>query len=450
MPGVVTESGDYRVTITDANGCQTITPAVAVRYAQPLQLAYAVDQIPCFGGENGSIDLTVGAGTAPYTYAWTNAPGDTVSTQQDPTAQLTEGTYLVTVTDAAGCTAASIPLVIDPAPEQLMLTAGIEQEPVDCFGGSNGSLSAAPSGGTPPYQYFWTEILQNNDNVPIGGNTPVLPFLSAGTYRLRVVDDNDCLLVSAPVELEQPESVLAIDSAAVVPTRCADSADGRIEVFVSGGWGGYTYEWFAFPGVTDSLLTELPAGSYQVEINDAEGCRRISPFYTITSPDNLTAQLNLTAPTSGNADGAIAVLPTGGTAPYEYTWADDASTDSLRTGLVAGEYTLTLTDAQGCDTVLVVLLESANATRGNLPLTSFTVSPNPTNELATLSWTAPQTISGRIQLYNAQGIILDTQPVNRAATGTYSIDLSAYPAGLYRVVLSTQTGEWTSAQLLRQ
>ena len=449
VPGIVSETGQYRVTITDANGCQTVAPAVPVTFAAPLQLSYAVEQIPCFGGDNGGIDLTVSAGSAPYQYAWANAAGDTVSTQQDPIDQLGAGTYRVTVTDASGCAAASLPLVIDPPPAQLMLPGGITQDPVDCFGGANGSLSALPDGGTPPYQYSWTQLPPGADPVDVGGNSPVLPFLEAGTYRLRVIDANNCLLVTAPVDLLEPDSPLVIDSARIEPPRCADTDDGSVTVWVSGGWGGYAYEWFGF-AATDSTLSGLGTGTYQVEINDAEGCRRISPFYTIDAPDQLSATAELMNPSPGQADGGITLFPAGGTPPYQYAWADTPTADSTRQGLEMGEYVVTLTDAQGCDTTLTLVLESANASLTGGSDVRLHVGPNPTDGPTLLSWTTPTPYTGYVQLLDAFGHELDVRTFHDQSTGRLSFQLEDRPAGVYHFIWRTKTGVVRTRAVVKQ
>ena len=447
VPGTVSESGLYRVTITDANGCQSITPDVAVNFAQPLQLAYTIDPIPCFGGENGGIELTVVAGSGPYTYTWLNAAGDTIAAQEDLPDQLAAGDYRVIVTDARDCTASSPLLTIAPPPAPLMLDQGIQTDPVDCFDGDNGSLSAQPTGGTPPYQYTWSKLPPGADPVVVGTG-PELLFQAAGDYRLRIVDANDCLFVSAPVTLEQPESLLRFDSVAISATNCDQTTDGSIEVFVGGGWGDYQYTWFAFPAATDSLVTGVAPGVYQVEVADAEGCRRISPFYTVLPGDTVTVGVATQAPTPSGSDGQISLTPGGGTAPYQYIWSD-AATDSVRTELPAGTYQVTVTDAAGCTTTVEILLEAATTVTGTSFLRQYSLGPNPTDGRCTVRWEATRAVSGELLLVDIFGRVLQTRKVDSLPKGRLELDLRAYPAGSYRVILRHRNGQYATLPLVR-
>src|SRR5690606_8474173 len=164
-------AGDYTVTVTDANGC-TATETITITEPDELTLSYTPVNVSCFGGSNGSIDLSVTGGTGSYTYAWSNGE----STQEIST--LIAGDYTVTVTDANGCTATET--ITFTEPDELILS--YTPVNVSCFGESNGSIDLSVTGGTGFYTYAWSN----------GESTQDISTLIAGDYTVTVTDTNGC------------------------------------------------------------------------------------------------------------------------------------------------------------------------------------------------------------------------------------------------------------------
>lgn len=143
--GLIT--GTYTVTVTDANGC-TKALAVVVPQLSDINLDVSVTNVTCNGGNNGAIDLTVSGGLPPYNYDWSNMPG---TSNPEDQSNLSAGIYVVTVTDANGCTAVISATITQPT---IILT--VSTTPVSCNGGSNGAINLTATGGTMPYSFNWS------------------------------------------------------------------------------------------------------------------------------------------------------------------------------------------------------------------------------------------------------------------------------------------------------
>jgi hypothetical protein len=244
-------AGIYTVTVTDHIGC---TSSVSDTITQPLSaLAVTIDSItnlPCTGGSTGAITISVSGGTGIDHYTWT--PGN-ITTQN--ISGLTAGTYIVTVTDSAGCTRTDSAIVSKSG----SLSVSDSITPVSCYGLSDGAISVTVSGGTPSYTYSWS-----------GSNaaTPGINGLAAGSYTLTVSDQAGCIL-DVPLSVSQPDS-LSLSLTAVGDTTHG-GATGSIGLSVSGGTGSYTYLWSNTE--TTSNISTLTAGAYCVTVTDQQACR---------------------------------------------------------------------------------------------------------------------------------------------------------------------------------
>ena len=339
----------YSVTVTDANGC-TATTSVNVLEPAVLSANTVAGNVSCNGGNNGTVDLTVTGGTAPYTYAWNNS-----ATTEDMIG-LTAETYSVTVTDANGCTATTSVNVLEPA----VLSANTVAGNVSCNGGNNGTVDLTVTGGTAPYTYLWSNA----------ATTASIAGVAAGTYDVTITDANGCT-ATASVTVTQPTALSA--NAVSTNVSCNGGTNGTIDLTVTGGTAPYSYEWNT--AVTTEDRIGLSAGTYDVAITDANGCTATASA-TITEPTVLVAFAVVDANVSCNSgnDGAATVNVSGGTAPYTYLWSNTATTASIA-GVSAGTYDVTITDANGCTATASVTVTqptalSANAVSGNVSCNS--------------------------------------------------------------------------------
>ncbi len=348
-PADITAAGTYTVTVTDANGCTASANTDVVIYALPTITFSSTFNILCTGGSNGAIDVSVSGGASPYYYNWSNT--DTTQNLNN----LIAGTYQLTVTDANGCSSSSADVVSQPAP----LNVNLSSTDVSCNGASNGSITTSVLGGTPVYTYQWnnTAFTQNLTN------------LSPGVYVLTVTDANDCTASSSAI-VTQPTAISL--NLTATNALCNGQANGAINDSVSGGTPGYTYNWST--GDQTQNITNQGAGTYYLTVTDANSCSATdSAVITEPQPFNISFS-SIPAGCSSDSSGSITTTISGQTPPYSFAWSSygwsTSDTTQNLTGLAAGNYYLTVIDANGCYTTV-------GAAVNQLPSLSATVSSSP-------------------------------------------------------------------------
>ncbi|MDW8273824.1 MAG: gliding motility-associated C-terminal domain-containing protein, partial [Chitinophagales bacterium] len=314
--------GTYILFVTDAQGCQK-RDSVIINEPAPLVLSANILQITCFNANNGVIDLSVNGGTPGYSYLWSNS-----ATTQDLT-NLSQGTYIVTVTDANQCTSTAQYSIINPP---LIITNKFITTPT-CAGDSNGKIDLVVSGGVPPYAYAW-----NN-----GANTEDISNLPTGTYIVTITDSRSCTAVDT-AKVGEPQPLFT--TGFIKDVTCKGYADGFLDITAYGGTLPYYFLWSK-----DSIITEdigaLSGGTYYVTVTDGNGCT-VSGTYFVYEPDSLKLTFNSTNITCyGGSNGAITPIVTGGNYPYTFTWSN-FSGDSVQSNLSAGSYILLVQDFKGC------------------------------------------------------------------------------------------------------
>lgn len=319
-------AGNYTVTITDGNGC-SIQKSFNITQPNAIAATQSQSNVSCNGGSNGSATVSPSGGTGTYTYSWSPA-GGTGATASN----LSAGNYTVTITDTAGCSIQRFFTLTSPG----ALTATQSQTNISCNNGSNGTATVTASGGTNTYSYSWA---------PSGGTASTASNLSAGNYTVTITDSNNCSIQKF-FTITAPAAVAATQSQTNV--SCNGGSNGTATVTASGGTGSYTYAWTPAGG-TGATASNLPAGNYTVTIYDVNGCST-QKFFTITAPSALSAsqsQVNLSC--NGNASGSATVSAvSGGTGSYTYSWSPFGGTGATASGLSAGNYTVTIADANNC------------------------------------------------------------------------------------------------------
>jgi hypothetical protein len=314
-------AGTYSVVVRDANACIR-TMSYTITQPSILAVTNALTHVSCFGGTNGVVNITVTGGVSPYTYIWS-----TGATTQDIEGR-PAGTYSVAITDANGCTANRTYTIIQPA----VINVTNVNTNVSCNGGTNGAINITVTGGVAPYSYSWSN----------GATTQDVTGLCAGTYSVTVVDVRGCIKTRT-YTITQP-SVIAVTNT-INNVSCFAGTNGAINITVTGGVAPYTYVWNT--GATTQDLYGRAAGTYSVNITDANGCTT-SRVYTITQPAIIdVTNVNTNVSCNGGANGAINITVTGGVAPYTYSWSNGATTQDI-SGLAAGCYTVTVVDFKGC------------------------------------------------------------------------------------------------------
>lgn len=331
-------AGTYTVTVTDGHGC---TSTDQVTLSQPAATLSAtvngVSNNLCFGAATGAIQLTVSGGTGPYSYNWSSPAADV----EDPV-NLPAGTYTVTITDAKGCTATAMAVISQPVAPVSAVTNVVNN--ALCTGTGTGAATVLAAGGTPGYTYAWSN----------GQTTPNATGLVAGAYQVTVSDANNCAVV-ATVFISNPSNLVATVTNQTA-ALCTGASNGTATVAVTGGTAPYSYQWSG--GQMTPVVTNLAAGVHSVTVTDNNGCQ-VTATVNILEPPLLTLQMLATQPVScaGATNGSGTVLATGGTPNYTYLWPGGL-TGATRTGLGAGSYTVTATDANGCTATATVVIGS--------------------------------------------------------------------------------------------
>ncbi|MEX2590593.1 MAG: T9SS type B sorting domain-containing protein, partial [Chitinophagales bacterium] len=324
--------GFFSGNIEDANGC---TFFVSQTISEPAHIAITETHIDasCFGISDGSIDITVFGGISPYSFEWS----DTVYTEDRN--NLSAGTYNLTIIDSNSCED-SISIAIDE-PAEVPLT--IDVTDADCFG-DLGSATAIPSEGSGPYDFQWDNSSENSATVAlINGNHNVTATSSEGCEQTATFTINS-----------QPQIIL---QASTNNPDCYGDTSGAITLNVSGGVGGFSYNWT--PPVSNAEnASNLPAGEYQIQITDQNNCSEDTTIHII-APEELDVVSTAENETCFDAnDGSININSNGGTAPYTYNW-NDGTSETIRENLAPGVYSLTITDANGCSTIIIDSIEAA-------------------------------------------------------------------------------------------
>ena len=294
----------------------------------------------CFFDAYNRVDVSfVSGGISPFEYSMDGtAWQDTVGFDS-----LAAGSYTFFARDGEGCSASASQEVAPP------MSHSASQTHVSCFQGANGTATITFAGGG--YAPNYTYSLRRGGNIlasgPINpGETLTVHNLSAGNHRFFVDDAQGCSVPGALVQITQPPAI-NINITKVNPL-CVDEPSGTATALPSGGVAPYSYEWMN--GQTTQTATGLSAATYSVTVTDANGCEK-SRFVTLNNPPAINIIVSRTAPTCpGFSNGFATANVSGGTGPKTYLWSTGATTPGI-TGLAAGNYTVTATDANGCDKV---------------------------------------------------------------------------------------------------
>ena len=328
--GAVTEDlsnvgpGVYIVTVTDCSGC-AFTPDP---YVVGAELILAVQNVTCFGGADGAINLSVAFGTGPYTFVWDTDP---IQTTED-ISNLMAGQYCVTVTDSGGSTRDTCVTVNQP--NAILLSANIINDiNEDCMG----AIDLNVLGGVMPNAYLWSN----------GATTQDITGLCQGQYCVTVTDGQGCQsdtcfnIFSGDLGVSLTASVYGDFN-----VSCNSACDGEItsEVF---GPGTFTYLWSN--GATTPDLMNVCAGMYSLTVTDEGGRTAVASVELLESDPFALAYVTNNPTDFTTSDGDITVIVNGGVPPYTYQWSGPVTGNTAAlTNVPAGTYTVVITDANGC------------------------------------------------------------------------------------------------------
>ncbi len=299
-----------------------------------------INNVSCFGGNDGDIYTSITGGNGVYTYSWTGGGAN------EDLINVAAGIYVLTVTDGIGCSKSASATIGSPSDIDIALD---NLENVSCNGLSDGSIAISVSGGAAGYTYSWS------DGAAVVATTNDLNNVAAGSYTLTVTDTKLC---TETYTASITENVALAGNITANNILCY-GATSSASVAVSGGALPYTYLWSNFDNGTTA--TNLPAGSVSVVVTDDNQCT-LQLFANITAP---SAALEVTDSLINNVtcfngnDGAIYTSISGGTAPYSVSWSPNVGAAKDITNLAVGIYTITVTDANNCTTTATYEVENA-------------------------------------------------------------------------------------------
>ncbi|MBI2967454.1 MAG: gliding motility-associated C-terminal domain-containing protein [Bacteroidetes bacterium] len=330
-------SGIFSVTVTDDNSCSQNNSVVINNNPGPIP-SVAASSVSCNGFSDGTASVTGSGGTLPYTYLWST--GGTLTSITG----LNAGTFYVTLSDNNGCSSLDSALIAQPA----VLTVTVSKTDAGC-GLNDGNADATSGGGVVPYSYQWSNGSTNSATGAVG----------SGSYTVTVTDANGCTITSTVLINSSGGPSSSVTSTG---NGCFGDSTGTATVSASGGTPPYSYSWS--DGQTDSAATGLPAGTFFITITDAGSCATVDSV-SVTEPPVISLNIFVTDELCGNSDGTAGVTATGGTGSYSYLWTTLETTSST-SGLAAGNYTVTVSDANNCT-------KTALASINNIPGPSVSV-----------------------------------------------------------------------------
>ncbi len=365
-------AGLYTVTVTDSKSCSATFTIPVSNSNGPSGSTISFTNVTCNSLCNGAASVTNPVGGTPtYTVMWV-ATSSTVM----PFTNLCANTYTVKITDSAlptGCILFQSVVISQPPP---LLANSTINLPL-CNGVCNGSITSAPTGGNPGYNFNWSTGASN------AGLTSTVTSLCTGNYTLNITDTKGCVSTQT---FNMPGSTSITGNTVAVNNKCFGNCNGSIlAAAVAGGSPPYTFNWSDPMGQSTAQATGLCNGNYFVIIKDTKGC-----FDTlkskITSPAAITLTSSVVQPTCGLCNGTSTVGALGGTAPFTYSWSSGA-TGITASNLCAGLYMVSITDNQGC-------AQNVSVTINNSSTISSTISSTNETCFAQCNGTASVTASG--------------------------------------------------------
>ena len=332
-------AGTYDLHLYDANGCletYTITvgePSVALS----IDSVVVSNTIDCFGASDGAAQTYVSGGMPNYYFMWDN--GEISSNAVN----LNSGYHVVNLTDDWGCLVKDSVFISENT--EIETTILVDNE-VSCYGLSDGSVSASSVGGSPNYSYFWS-----NGHVDLGVTT-TNSGLIYGSYYLTTEDVLGCNVVDS-ILVSQPDP-LYVEATEIDSISCYGYDDGLAYSYAVGGTEPYTFYWDSLTGYSGDTNNMLSPGVHTVYVVDSRGCQAMDTVFTNEPPVfevNILDDFTVLAYCIGVNTASLTSLASGGTPPYSYEWNDNPvtpQTTPVATNLLAGVYTITVTDYRGC------------------------------------------------------------------------------------------------------
>jgi gliding motility-associated-like protein len=362
-------AGTYIVTVSDGS-CSAIDTAVVSNVGGPTLSTSSVNAF-C-GNNNGSATATATGGSGNYTYSWSCTPAQTTQTATN----LAPGNYSVTVNDGTCTVIGTVTVGNIPS---FNATAMSTNE--NC-GHANGTATATPTGGSIPYIYAWNSVPSQSTQTAIN--------LPAGNYSVTITDANGCTATTTATVINIPGPSAAI--ANPINSLCG-LPNGSAIVNPTGGSPPYTYQWNSNPPQYTQNLQNVLAGIYNVTVTDNFGCTATNTVTLTSSPGPTASITNIIGSQCNQSNGSLTITPNGGQPPYLYAWNTNPSqSGQTAANIPTGNYTVTVTDANGCHATSSGFVPTTNAPIANAISTNeYCGQGNGTATITVIGGTAPFT-----------------------------------------------------------
>ncbi|MDZ4824428.1 MAG: T9SS type A sorting domain-containing protein [Flavobacteriales bacterium] len=423
--------GTYDIYAVDANGCDG-SGEFTISSPDSVQIQTSVLPALCSYSIDGCISATAtgGSGDSYIFYLEDGIP----FADGNNNCGLGAGDYTVQAIDDLGCEG-TVVVTVTAAEE---LESNILTNSVSCNGDVDGSITASASGGTGPYTY------DIGDGPVTEG---IFNDLEPATYSLIITDANLCT-GTFNFTISEPNVLTATTE---VTDPLCDTAFGSLAVMTTGGTSPFSYSIDGMDPQTDNLFESLNPGTYDLVVVDANGCTFSLQGIVGDTPDPITfgAPDVECAAFDGTCDGSIAVSVSGGTAGYDFEWMDDngnvVSTDAVPADLCEGDYTLLVTDANGCEQEYASAIEVCVGIGELSSIAQIELSPNPTSGKFAVHITGMPRGAWSYSILDAAGNLVmknNGQLESTWQTVDEEIDLTGYASGTY--FLSMMQGNYSS------
>ena len=374
-----------------------ISPGASNIFCTPISINEFKFDVNCANGSDGFIQVSVSGGTFPYSYSWSNGSNTNI------VSNIPAGFYTVSVTDNNGCQEEKSFNISEPSST---ISIAISKQDQSNYNVNNGSATANPSGGTPGYSYSWSN----------GTSNQTANNLAPGNYTVTVSDDNNCTAI-------ENISIDPVDCNIDASTSHSDVSylganDGSATASATGGPTPYSYSWSN--GSSGASINNLSPGNYTVTATAANGCFDTASF-TI---DEVSCSLNASAAHTdisylASNDGTATASASGGPSPFSYSWSNGSSNASIN-NLAPGNYTVTITAANGCFDSETITIDEVNCA-----LSASTTQTNVTY-FNSNNGTATATASGGPSPFSyswSNGS--SSASINNLAPGNYTVTVTA-------------------------
>ncbi len=403
-------AGFYTIYLQDGHGCQQ-NFEVTINEPEAPELNEQTTEILCHGGQDGALKIQTTGGRPPFQFSL-----DGQNFQSSPNFyQLSGGDYQIYLLDSADCSITKNISISEPPAFDLTFTVG--EEACDH---ANGWVASSLKGGTPPYDYLWSN----------GSTSSVINHLSAATYTLQIIDQNQCLKEQNVVVKNAPAPLLQQQNQQ--SPSCVERADGQLEVDVFSDYGPLKYDWSN--GAQEAQIQHLASGAYTLTVEDINQCRSVYDFeLKAASPIKLSPQFE------HDLYGTAVVLEaSGGTGPYQYEWSNGQS-GKEQEFIGNGSYEVTVVDVFSCSYTFPVDIQNEQL----LATSSIEVFPNPTTDWLTIEVALIQESEVQLILYDVVGKLLGQKTYPSVLAQQIKVDLSTLATGQYQLQILQGEQSWS-------